>query len=601
MSRVCAALLVCVGALVAGCRFRSSIDVEVQVYRGDVMPVAWAPDPYKLMEQAIAVSSATDEAFDELEEYQGSGREALDKVKSGLDALEVSLISLKDRKEYVDYVVAYSRALALVFSSETQGAGAAIDKLKLRGETSPYRKLANYLISVDLTQLIADHANAPEKDVSAKWVQVGDVISHFLLPDEDGEGRAKDASDKDVKDLRSDLAGVIEELRTHAAGLTDGSMLSDAFLNRVEAYIAEYVARERKLLDPFEAAVDTIPENSADPDKIGWQVLREARRDVHSAGDLVISWSDVVLGVASDTRSAQEVATRSPSQVLVEAYMKLLRQFRAFRTLVSTAATGINERLLQTLRERRNSIASTAEEVGVSEIDINAVEAPPAKPLDDVLQGLQRLEDAAAGLIDEISDAAITEYGARNTMEGGDIRPIDPNLKLITDPNNEEKWGQPINRLFQKSEGKAQYIIVQDTPRSYRAKETHVDPTQVVGLQGDMMEVGIDLLARAATAAAAAYGISIPKPGKSDGGDAATTEHDAVYENQIRLLEDKLESARSQTLRALKGLQASNGTLVDGADKRAEGILKAYQAKVRGIRNEAARLLGETAASGEGK
>lgn len=167
----------------------------------------------------------------------------------------------------------------------------------------------------------------------------------------------------------------------------------------------------------------------------------------------------------------------------------------------------------------------------------------------------------------------------------------DPNIKVITDKDNLQFWNlAPVNGLDGVGDGDAQYIIVQDSPTTFRVKELSVDPTSVVQLNTDVGAIAVEVLKGLGTAAAGVAGVSIPKKGGGSSGEVTTGPDISELEELVSASASKTIAALLARLRALKSGLPDDANPNNSAQQQLVGSLNNYETQLDAIVQEIAAI-----------
>ncbi len=172
--------------------------------------------------------------------------------------------------------------------------------------------------------------------------------------------------------------------------------------------------------------------------------------------------------------------------------------------------------------------------------------------------------------------------------------PADPVWRIVSDPDNEERWNSRFTETYFRAKGDSSVVVVRDTPISFRVQRGDNDPTALVRSQ---LQISRAISGAAISIAGAATGVNLAEAPAADGtgtqpGDAGVAESErlakkkAEIESQERqrataasVLTTHLLSLRSQLVQA-------DDDARKGIQSQLAGILAAYQPILTGTEDD---------------
>jgi len=234
-------------------------------------------------------------------------------------------------------------------------------------------------------------------------------------------------------------------------------------------------------------------------------------------------------------------------------------------------------------------------------------------------QSVERVAAAATSLpaslsIGDRGTAALAELVRSTALLHSQIDrlqdPADPVWRVVSHPDNEEKWNTTFAETYFYAEGNSSVVVVRDSPFSFRVQRGDNDPTALIRSQ---LEVARAIGDAALTVAGASIGASLPLALESDGQTPAITTSPEGVElarrrEELRSLaqrRNQAASAFSSNLLMLRDRLREIEPDADGAAAqlaeltlRLRSLLGAYQPFFAGSGSGSPPPTGETADGG---
>lgn len=572
------ALLALLG--VTGCG-SSTMTMTVQVYGGETASTNQEPSVDRLVGNVDQIASDVDRAAKRVADVTGGALADAELLRAALAKAEASLQAVGKDKAYApaaaDYLKAWKDAFPAVKTAASSAtaekdARAALDALweKLQPEHAVKVNgvpVEGYL-AASLRTLVGQHVAAAQKsDAVTLLARIGAAGACSAADSACAEKRASLA--KDVAGGAGLVGAIADALATADAAKVDWSpgKLPEA------AYAENLVTRLNEIND---AAVKGAVSAAVTKTQTNAQGVRARAAAILQAKDRPPSTEPPRVWLAPE----------------LAAFEAAVGEFRA----AAKASSASVESATASTAELRNALPrEPLKSLGASAATGEGTD------LAGLLADLSALTEKLGTALHVASQLTAAEVSARTAF-----RATDENLKVITDPIHEKDWRKiPIDDLAVDGAGDAQFVVVQETPLTYRLKRMHADPSKAVELTMSVADVGLDILKTFVLKGAPLPGDTggtTPGTGEatSSGGSGGKDAAAVACRAGVRDLANKLRTELVQlpTKPAATGKEPAKPAAADPVQvARVTGILRGYRALLTACGGE----LDSDDESGDGK